>query len=319
MVDRRKFLEKSVVVGTAASLGSVVNLSGCSPTREASVPHAGEPGIGICDWNLGPMCDPEQIPRAAEADLTGIQVSLGRDPDQMLLRNPALRERYLQLGAEYGVTFHSVALGLFNTYPLADEPRSAIWLVDAIDAAAALGASNVLMAFFGNGDLRYRNEAGEFVNESDTEFASFRLDERKVGSVVDTLIQAVPRARDAGVSLGLENTITAAQNLEIIDRVGSEWLQIYYDLGNSTGNGYDVPSELQAIGNERLCEVHLKDWNTPLLGSSDGMVDNEAAAAALRNIGYDKWLVLETSGRQDRFLEDTKANVAWAKEVFTGP
>ncbi len=154
------------------------------------------------------------------------------------------------------------------------------------------------------------------MNESQGEFASFRLDEAKVQSVVDTLIQVVPRAARTGVALGLENTISAAQNLEIIDRVGSEWLQIYYDLGNSTGHGYDVASELRMIGNERLCEVHLKDWSTPLLGSEGCMVDNEAAAAALNDIAYDKWLVLETEGREDRFLEDTQANVAWAKETF---
>ena len=276
----------------------------------------GTPGIGICDWNLGPMCDPEQIPRAVEADLTGIQVSLGRDPEQILLRDPSVRKRYLELGAEHGVTFHSVALGMLNSHPLAEEPRGAVWVVEAIEVAAALGASNVLMAFFGNGDLRFRDENGDFVNESEGEFASFRLDEGKVTSVVETLIQIAPRARDAGVALSLENTISAAQSLEIIERVGSEWLQVYYDLGNSTGNGYDVPGEIIEIGNDRLCEVHLKDWNTPLLGSEEGMVDNAAAAAALRDIGYDKWLVLETSGRQDRFMEDTRANVAWARETF---
>jgi sugar phosphate isomerase/epimerase len=142
------------------------------------------------------------------------------------------------------------------------------------------------------------------------------LDQEKVASVVETLVQVIPRARDAGVALGLENTITAAQNLEIIDRVGSEWLQVYYDMGNSTGNGYDVPTEIRMIGNDRLCEFHLKDWNTRLLGAEGCMVDNEAVAAALKEIGYDKWLVLETSGRQDRFLEDTRANVAWAKDLF---
>jgi sugar phosphate isomerase/epimerase len=316
MVNRRKFLEKSGSAVAAVSIGSMGSLSGCASAPESDTPFVGTPGIGICDWNLGPMCDPEQIPKAVEAHLTGIQVSLGIDPDQILLRDPALRQRYVELGQEHGVSFHSVALGLFNTYPLADEPRSAVWLVDAIDAAAELGATNVLMAFFGNGDLRARDENGEFLNESTTEFASFRLDEAKVESVVNTLVQVVPRARDAGVALGLENTVTAAQNLEIIDRVGSEWLQIYYDLGNSTGNGYDVPTELRTIGNERLCEVHLKDWGTPLLGSPGGMVDNRAAAQALRDIGYDRWLVLETSGREDRFLEDTQANVAWANETF---
>lgn len=315
-VDRRSFIGSSAAAMAAVSVGSVGGLGGCAPAPVPEARRVISPGIGICDWNLGPMCDPEQIPLAADANLTGIQVSQGRGPDQILLRDPDVRRRYVELGAERGVAFHSIALGLFNEYPLAEEPRCAVWLVEAIETAAALGASNVLMAFFGNGDLRFRDENGEFVDESQGEYASFRLDEEKVASVVDTLVQVVPRARDAGVALGLENTITAAQNLEIIDRVGSEWLQIYYDLGNSTGNGYDVPTELRLIGNDRLCEIHLKDWSTPLLGSEDGMVDNGAAAAALSEIGYDKWLVLETSGREGQFLEDTRRNVAWAKELF---
>ncbi len=316
ILDRRGFVKAGGVAIAVASTGSMGGMVACSSPQPSPPRRSVTPGIGICDWNLGPMCDPEQIPRAAEAHLSGIQVSLGRNPEEMLLRDPSIQERYLELGNEHGITFHSVALGLLNTYPLSDEPRSAIWLVDAIDAAVALGASNVLMAFFGNGDLRQKDENGDFLNDSVGEFASYRLDEDKVTRVVDTLIQVVPRARDVGVSLGLENTLTAAQNLEIIDRVGSEWLQIYYDLGNSTGNGYDVPGELRLIGNQRLCEVHLKDWNTPVLGSDESMVDNQAAAAALEDIGYDKWLVLETSGREDRFLEDTQGNVAWAKETF---
>jgi sugar phosphate isomerase/epimerase len=315
-MDRRNFLGQTGIVLAAASSAGVL------AARSASAkPLVGAAGIGICDWNLGPMCDPEQIPKAREANLEGIQVSVGREVDgniEIRLRDSAVRQRYLELGREYGVTFHSIAIGLLNSYPLADEPRTAVWLIDAIEAAAALGASNVLMAFFGKGDLRFRDEDGEYVNEPEGAFSSYRLDDAKVASVVETLKNVMPRARDAGVILGLENTITAEQNLEIIERVGSEWLQVYYDLGNSTGNGYDVPNELRNIGNDRLCEVHLKDWNTRLLGSEDGMVDMPAAAQALDEIGYDKWLVLETSGRDDRFLEDTRANVAWAKQTFHG-
>jgi len=315
-MNRRSFLKSTGLALGATSVGSLGGMAACSTTSSTRAPYVGTPGIGICDWNLGPMCDPELIPIAAEADLTGIQVSLGRDPEQILLRDPAVRRRYIELGGQHGVTFHSIALGMFNTYPLAEEPRCAVWLIDAIEAAAALGASNVLMAFFGDGDLRFRDDNGDFVNQSEGEFASFRLDGAKVTSVVETLKQVVPRAQDAGVALGLENTITATQSLEIIEMVGSEWLQIYYDLGNSTGNGYDVPAEIRMIGNDRLCEVHLKDWNTRLLSSEEAMVDNAAAAAALSEIGFDKWLVLETEGRRDHFLEDTRANVAWAKETF---
>jgi sugar phosphate isomerase/epimerase len=222
----------------------------------------------------------------------------------------------VELGRQHGITFHSIAIGMLNQFPLAEEPRTAVWLVDAIDAAGALGADNVLLAFFGNGDLRWRNPEGEFVDESRDGFASFRLDEGKVSSVVDTLTQVEPRAREAGVILGLENTLSARQNLDIIERVGSEWLQVYYDLGNSTGNGYDVPGEIRLLGSPRICEVHLKDWNTPLLGSEDGTVDMPAAASALGDIGYDRWLVLETGGRPDHFQEDTRRNVAWAKQTF---
>jgi sugar phosphate isomerase/epimerase len=313
-MNRRDFVEHTgIALAAASSLGTLTACAG------SSTPAVAGSGIGICDWNLGPMCDPEQIPKAREANLEGIQVSVGREEDgsvELPLRDPLVRRRYLELGREHGITFHSIAIGLLNSHPLAEEPRTAVWLVEAIEAAAALGAGNVLMAFFGRGDLRFRDENGDFVNESEGEFASYRLDDGKVTSVVETLKTVMPRARDAGVILGLENTISGAQNLEIIDRVGSEWLQVYYDLGNSTGNGYDVPGELRAIGKDRLCEVHLKDWNTPLLGSEDGTVDMAAAAQALDDIGYDKWLVLETSGRRDHFLEDTRANVAWAKQTF---
>jgi L-ribulose-5-phosphate 3-epimerase len=311
-MDRRSFLERTgMALAAASSMGTLT-----AYTARATAPRVAAAGIGICDWNLGPMCDPEQIPKAVEANLNGIQVSLGRTPEEIILTDPTVRQRYLELGRQHSISFHSVALGLLNTYPLATDPRAAVWVIYAIETAAALGAGNVLMAFFGNGDLRLQDEHGEFINEAAGGFASYRLNEAHVSSVVDTLKQIIPRASEQSVVLGLENTLSASQNLQIIDRVGSEWLQVYYDVGNSTGNGYDVPGELRTIGNGRLCEVHLKDWDTPLLGSDQASVNMAGAAAALRDIRYDKWLVLETSGREGHFMEDTRSNVAWARQTF---
>jgi L-ribulose-5-phosphate 3-epimerase UlaE len=99
--------------------------------------------------------------------------------------------------------------------------------------------------------------------------------------------------------------------------VGSKLFQVYYDVGNSTAYGYDVPTELRLLGKDRICEIHLKDWKTPMLGSPEGQVDFRNVAQAVKDIEYHKWLVLETSGRQGHFLEDTRANVAFAREMLT--
>ena len=271
----------------------------------------------MCDWNLGPVCDPEMIPKAKSANLDGIQVSVGNDPTSIPLRDPALRRKYLELGKQHGIAFHSVAAGnILNQIPLKSEPQSAVYVIDAVEAAAALGAKNILMAFFSAGDLRLQDSMGAFRNVSEGPFRSYELDARGVTRVVEALRQIAPRAEDAGVILGLENTLTAVQNLEIMERIGSPMLQVYYDVGNATEYGYDVPGELRLLGKDRICEIHLKDWHTPMLGSPEGAVAFEPIAAACKEIGYDKWYVLETSGRENRFVEDTKANVAFARRMF---
>ena len=93
-------------------------------------------------------------------------------------------------------------------------------------------------------------------------------------------------------------------------------VQVYYDIGNSTHYGYDVPSELRLLGNDRICEVHVKDWQSKVFGRQEGEVDVAACAKALREIGYDKWLVLETSGREGMFEQDTRDNIAFVRLTF---
>ncbi len=308
--NRRDFLKAT---GLGLSLASIP-VTGRYLFAESQKKPA---GIGMCDWNLGKAADPELIPKAKEAHLEGIQVSVGTDPNNIPLRNPAIRKKYIELGKQYGIVFHSVAAGgILNSIPLATEPQSAVYVIDAIEAAKALGAKNILIAFFGNGDLRLKDSQGKFIKHADGKFVTYELDTKAVKRVVEALRQIVPRAEDAGVALGLENTLSAKQNLEIIDQIGSKMAQVYYDLGNSTGNGYDVFNELRLLGNDRICEVHLKDWKTKLLGSEEGEVEFQKHAQVLTEIGYDKWLVLETSGRENKFMEDTRANVAFAKRLF---
>lgn len=274
-------------------------------------------GIGICDWNLGQSADPSYIPLAARVGLEAIQVSVGTAPDNMPLREDPVRKRYIELGKKYNIAFCSVAAGsILNRIPLATEPQSAVYVIDALEAAKALGASNILTAFFGNGDLLKRDASGSYILKTAGKFAEYQWKEEDVGRVIAVMKQIVPRAEDLGVIIGLENTLSASQNLQIIDEIGSPMVQIYYDIGNSWGNGYDVPGEIRTIGNHRMCELHIKNRGSRLIFGNEGEVDMEVCAGALQDIGYNKWLVLETSGRPDRFEEDTKANIGFVRRTF---
>lgn len=318
---RRDFLGTSAVGLTALGLAGIHSAQGASNNVK----------VGMCDWNVrsvnnpksGGVCNPELIQDAAAVNLEGIQVSVGyvdrkNNETVIPLRDPNVRKQYIELGKKHGITFCSVAAGsICNSIPIATEPESGIYVLDAVEAAAALGAKNILMAFFGNGDLRLTDYTGRMRNISEGPFKEYELDTQKVSRVVRLMKQLAPRAEDLGVALGLENTISAKQNLEIIERVGSPILQVYYDIGNSWGNGYDVPNEIRMLGNDRICEIHLKDWNTKLFGSSEGMIEWNAVAQACKAINFDKWYVIENSGRKpELYVEDTKANVAFAKRTL---
>lgn len=322
-MNRRQFVS---TIGFA--LGPVSVLGGAPLASAVDVPPVvGAPDlkIGICDWNLGPVSDPTLIPKAKNAHVDGIQVSIGNRPDHLPLRQRAVRDKYRELGRKHDISFPSIAAGsILNQIPLKFEPQSAVYVIDAIEAAEALGASTILLAFFGAGDLRLRNDQGDFVEVGEGPFNVYKLDTTGVQRVVETLRQIVPRAEEAGVVIGLENTLTAEQNLDLIEAVGSDAVQVYYDVGNSRAYGYDVPGEIRLLGRDRICEMHLKETlslqgqKSRLLGAPEnGGVNFEEVVEACQDIEYNNWFVLETGGREERFLEDTRANVSFVRRHFS--
>ena len=76
----------------------------------------------------------------------------------------------------------------------------------------ALGVQVILVAQFFKGELK-----GDAAGTDRT---------------VEILKQHAPRAEKEGVIFGLENYLSAEENLAILDRVGSPAVQVYYDVGN---------------------------------------------------------------------------------------
>ena len=250
--------------------------------------------IGACDWSIGKMDDPSAFELAKEIGLDGVQVSLGTDSNQMHLRRPEVQARCKQAAKAANVEVASVAIGELNNIPYKRDPRTIPWVEDCIDVCRALGVNVILLAFFSNDDLR-DDPAG-------------------VDEVVRRLKQVAPKAEKAGVALGIESWLSAEQHVEIIDRVGSKAVRVYYDVCNSNDRGYDVYKEIRRLG-KLICEFHAKE-NGVLLGQ--GKIDFKKVREAMDDIEYSGWIQIEGAVPPGQaILESYRANCKFMRGIFT--
>ncbi|HPG68318.1 MAG TPA: sugar phosphate isomerase/epimerase family protein [Candidatus Hydrogenedentes bacterium] len=278
---------RSFMMGTAAAL-----LAAKRGYAQEATPAL---RLSACDWSLG-AGGPGGLEIAKAVGLDGLEVSAGSPTDILDIAKEDYRQQYKDGEAKTGVVVSSVAMGFLNNAPLATDPRGPAWLEQTIDATKALDAKVILLAFFGAGDLRKHRE----------------LKADCVDVVVERLKDAAPRAAEAGVILGLENTLSAKDNMAIIERVKSDAVRVYYDIGNSTDNGYDVPAEIRML-KDQICQFHFKD-GSHFLG--EGRVAMDPVVEAIRAIEYKGWIVLETAMPTKDRDADFKKNAAYVRGIL---
>jgi len=250
--------------------------------------------IGACDWSIGKMGDPGAFAVAKEIGLDGVQVSLGTAQNDMRLRQAAVQDEYKAAAKKVGLEVSSLAIGELNSIPYKSDPRTVEWVSGSIDACRALGVRVVLLAFFGNDDL-IGDKAG-------------------TDEVVKRLKAVAPKAEQAGVILGIESWLSADQHIDILDRVGSDAVKVYYDCCNSHDKGYDIYQEIRKLG-KRICEFHAKE-NGKLLGQ--GGVDFKKVRLAMDDIGYSGWIQIEGAVPPGKpMLESYQANCAFMRGIFS--
>src|SRR6185312_15788534 len=229
MFTRREFIETSIgatAVLAASSLPGFVAKAGVKFK------------VGVTDWNLRQEGKIEAIVLARELGFDGLHVSTAKGTDKLPLSDPALQKMYLDESKRVALPVESLCLEILHRNYLKSDPLGQRWVADSIPIAKAMGVRVVLLPFFGRCALQTAAEMD------------------KVG---DILKELAPAAEKAGVILGLEDTISARDNVRIMDRTQSPAVLTYYDVGNSSNNGFDVVTEIRWLGSARICEVHLKD------------------------------------------------------------
>jgi len=289
---------RQMMVGAAGAAAGLTLVSSCdsSAKRKAKAQRGGFK-IGVCDWTIRKMSDPASLEVAKRIGLDGVQVDFGRGQDDLPLFDPELQKMFVEARQEHEMEIASLALGVLNGVPYKNDPRAERWVPQAIDVAEAMGVDVILLAFFGEGDL-LNDQKG--------------LDVKGVDVVVQRLRQVAPRAEVAGVTLGIESWLSADQHMDIIERVGSPAIKVYYDVANSNKAGYDIYSEIRQLG-KLICEFHAKDYDD-LYGK--GSIDFKRVREAMDDIGYRGWFVMEGTKMPLGVEESCRYDAEYLRGIF---
>src|SRR5215510_13703794 len=280
-ISRRRFLQSGAAATVAVFSHRQLNA------------YAAQKGVKFKivapNWNLRLIAKIESVALAKKIGFDGVQVSIGR---QMQLKDEALRKAFLEESSKVGLPITSLCLYILHVNGLKSDPLGKQWVAESIPIAKAMGVKVILLPFFGKWALQTQAE---------------------MDYVGDALRDVAPAAEKTGVILGLEDTISARDNVRIMERSKSPAVLTYYDVGNSTNNGFNIIEEIRWLGRERICEVHLKD-NPNFMGQ--GKIDFTAVIKALIDIGFDQWAVLECSAPTGSIENDMGVNLKYIRGVI---
>jgi sugar phosphate isomerase/epimerase len=119
------------------------------------------------------------------------------------------------------------------------------------------------------------------------------------------------------VVVGLEDWISAQDNIRILDAIGSDWVAVYYDAHNLASRVQDIYAEPKLLG-KRINQIHVKNAND-LLSTPGGKIDWPRMSKEFYDIGYRGWYVLETGSPTKDLVADTRANIDYVKKTFRMP
>jgi L-ribulose-5-phosphate 3-epimerase len=301
-MTRRDFVKHATIASAAVPAIAEAQTPGPAQTKETANPLPVR--VGMTDWNLGQRGDITKIALAREIGLDGIQVSVqyptdGKTPT---LRDPKTQADFRRAALENGIQICSLAIGSpgKSRLPLHTNPAAAILLAEAVEVAHNLGTNNILLPILGDSHIDMTNQS-------------------QVATFVAMMREVARYAEKYGVVVGLEDWISAEDNIKLLDAIGSDYVAVYYDAHNLVARkaAKDVYAEPKLLG-KRISQIHVKNANM-LLSSPGGRMDWPRMAQEFYDVGYRGWYVLETDSPTKDIIADTRANIEYVKKTFRMP
>jgi hypothetical protein len=125
-------------------------------------------------------------------------------------------------------------------------------------------------------------------------------------------------AEQAGVVIGIETTLPAAEELKFLKEIGSPAVRSYFNFANAIDAKRDLVTELKTLGKDNICQIHCTNTDGVWL-QNDSAIDMKKVKATLDEMGWSGWLVVERS-RDAKDVHNVKknfrANTRYVQSIF---
>lgn len=320
--NRRRFIAQSallvagVLVPRSLATGASMSSSLAAEDLEAYSPVEGEfmsgslsgiwkeprYRISVCDWMILKRQKLGAFQLTKEIGADGLELDMGGLGDRSAfdnkLRDAATRQQFLDKAKELNIAISSMAMSGFYAQSFAERTETPDLVQDCIDTMVAMKVKIAFLPLGVKGDLVQHPELRP--------------------QIIQRLKEAGVKAKKAGVIIGIETSLSAAEEVKLLDEIHSKHIQSYFNFSNAIKEGRDLQQELITLGRHRICQIHCTNTDGVWL-ENDPKINMPAVKKTLDDMGWRGWLVIERS-RDAKDPKNVKknfsANAAYLKSIF---
>ncbi len=249
-----------------------------------------------------------------------------REGNMLRESSPGVYELAASIGGIYGIEVQTVRSKLWDReMALTYKRESARWNVRTISMGGVMSAgASLIKPDTCEEAIRKAIVSGEILGANVVLVPAFRQDcpkmddEASYGPAVQLLQKLAPVAADAGITLGLELSLSLEEHRKFLALIDSPNVKIYWD---ATGvDSMNHPGEglkgIETLG-DLICQQHLKNGNK--LMEEPGLIDWTKALPAVKASGYQGWMAFETPhATPEACVEQTRRNLAFVMKYLAG-
>jgi len=291
-LHRRAFLAQAAILGSTLLLPGILR----------AAPVKSKYKIAVIDLMILKRQKISALELTKEIGADGLEIDMGglgnRETFENKLADPEIRRQYLERAKALNLEFCALAMTGFYAQSFATRPTYGKMIQDCLDTAKAMNIKVVFLPLGVQGDLVKNPELRE--------------------PIVERLKIAAKMASKAKIVIGIETSLDAKAELQLLKDIGSANVKSYFNFSNAIKNGRDLHEELRILGRKNIIQIHATNEDGVWL-QNDPKIDLHKVKQTLDEMRWSGWLVIERSrdaAQATNVKYNFGANTKYLKNIF---